>query len=444
MNLRTVISQTAPLVVALKAGVGVGRSAASLWNLRACLRQVKPIICVRAIALLLHWAGPFGFGCAPAGAEEPVIGTVVAWGSNTLGQTNVPPDLTNVVAIAAGSVHSVALKSDGTVRAWGGGHRGETNVPSGLSNVVAVAAAGFYGNNYGYCLALKDDGTVTGWGAVTLPPGLSNMVAVAAGAYWWMMLGSDGTVTANYPFLINGLLPLGSEPLSNVVAVASGGRHLLALTRSGTIVGWGANNYGQATGVPSGNLVYTNGVVTLNGSVVSNVVAIAAGSMHSVALKNDGTVVVWGNGTKGQTNGPAGLSEVVTIALGGNESADQILAVGTDGKLTAWGGSNAQTNIPAGLTSILTAAVGSAHSLALIGPRPLSPDIRLAAPIWGTDGFSFSLPTQCGRVYSVEFMNGLRDADWTPSRLVAGNGHMRTVTDSVAASMSRLYRVRQW
>jgi hypothetical protein len=36
-------------------------------------------------------------------------GTVVAWGYNTSGQTNVPVWLTNVVAVAGGDSHSLAL-----------------------------------------------------------------------------------------------------------------------------------------------------------------------------------------------------------------------------------------------------------------------------------------------------------------------------------------------
>ncbi len=46
---------------------------------------------------------------------------VVAWGSNQFGQTNVPPELTNAVAIAAGPANSLALRRDGTVLAWGAG-----------------------------------------------------------------------------------------------------------------------------------------------------------------------------------------------------------------------------------------------------------------------------------------------------------------------------------
>jgi len=40
-------------------------------------------------------------------------------GDNTWNQTNVPAGLSNVVAIAAGGYHSLALKQNGTVAVWG-------------------------------------------------------------------------------------------------------------------------------------------------------------------------------------------------------------------------------------------------------------------------------------------------------------------------------------
>ena len=64
---------------------------------------------------------------------------IVAWGNNQYGQTRVPPDLTNVVKLAADGSHSLALRADGTVAAWGDNSYGQTNVPAGLSNVVAIA-----------------------------------------------------------------------------------------------------------------------------------------------------------------------------------------------------------------------------------------------------------------------------------------------------------------
>jgi len=52
----------------------------------------------------------------------PVIqspGQVIVWGDNTYGQTNVPASATNVIALAAGDGHCLALRADGTVEAWG-------------------------------------------------------------------------------------------------------------------------------------------------------------------------------------------------------------------------------------------------------------------------------------------------------------------------------------
>ena len=47
------------------------------------------------------------------------VQTVAAWGNNDSGQTTVPAGLSNVVAIAAGYYHSLALTSNGSVVAWG-------------------------------------------------------------------------------------------------------------------------------------------------------------------------------------------------------------------------------------------------------------------------------------------------------------------------------------
>ena len=85
---------------------------------------------------------------------------VVVWGDDSEGQTDIPPGLTNVVAIAAGAVadHSLVLKADGAVAAWGSDVQGESLVPSGLNNVIEVAAGAYHN------LVLKGDGTVTAWG----------------------------------------------------------------------------------------------------------------------------------------------------------------------------------------------------------------------------------------------------------------------------------------
>jgi len=102
----------------------------------------------------------------------------------------VPEGLNRVVAIAAGSYHSLALKSDGTVVAWGWNVFGQSTVPGGLSNVVAIAAGGEHS------LALKSDGTVAAWGSnatgeSTVPAGLNGVVAIAAGGYRYDTMPGD-------------------------------------------------------------------------------------------------------------------------------------------------------------------------------------------------------------------------------------------------------------
>ena len=67
--------------------------------------------------------------------------------------------------------------------------------------------------------------------------------------------------------------------------IAAGSLHSMALKKDGTVRVWGSNNFGQRDDIPAG---------------LNNVVAIAAGAFHSMALQNDGTVVVWGENSDGQ------------------------------------------------------------------------------------------------------------------------------------------------
>jgi len=60
-------------------------------------------------------------------------------GDNTYGQTNVSPGLTNVWPLQAGTVQLSALKADGTVVGVGNNST-STNVPADLTNVVAIAS----------------------------------------------------------------------------------------------------------------------------------------------------------------------------------------------------------------------------------------------------------------------------------------------------------------
>jgi len=285
-----------------------------------------------------------GFGGIVTGFDQILDeARIVAWGADYVKQIEVPPGLSNVVAIAGAYDHSLALKNNGTVVAWGDNTFSQTNVPPGLNNVLAVA-----GGQYS-SMALRNNGRVTAWGGnilsvTNVPAGLNNVVMIAGGTYASLALKNNGAVVswgANFFNLTN--LPAG---LNNVVEVAGGSYHSLAIRNDGTVVAWGDNSAGQTNVPPS----------------ATNVVAIAGGNYHSLALRSDGTVVAWGDNGSGQTNVPPGLSNVVAVAAGGFHS----MVLKSDGTVVSWGDNTAgQSDIPAGLSNVVAISSGYFHSLAL-------------------------------------------------------------------------------
>ncbi len=275
---------------------------------------------------------------------------LAVWGDNSVGQTNVPPGLGDLVAVAGGTSHSIVLQTDGRVVAWGSGLA--TNVPAGLTSVVAVAAGGTHS------VVARADGSVVAWGAgpaTNVPVSVSNVVAVAAGENHSVALLGDGSVRAWGTNANNETtVPSG---LGNVIAIAAGGSNSLALRLDGTIAAWGS---GLATNVPAG---------------LSGIIAVATGGGHALAVRTNGTVAAWGDNSFGQTNIPAGLSNIVAIAAGSGHS----LAVRADGSWVGWGkGSNGQTNAVAGLTNVAAIAAGGNHSLAI--PGGISPFLTRTIP----------------------------------------------------------------
>lgn len=94
-----------------------------------------------------------------------LVGLVVPFGSHSVHAAQTETESQS--PIAAGILHSLALKSDGTVVGWGNGSGG--TIPPGLESVVSIAAGD-------HSLALKSDGTVVAWGATPLAKRTYQMV----------------------------------------------------------------------------------------------------------------------------------------------------------------------------------------------------------------------------------------------------------------------------
>jgi alpha-tubulin suppressor-like RCC1 family protein len=282
-------------------------------------------------------------------------GTVITWTDDSLRSTG----LTGITAISVGSEFDLALKDDGSIIAWGGDNKyGQLFTPGKLSDVKSISS-GFWHN-----IILRNDGTITTWGEGlgTLcclyghePEGIRNVTGVLAEGFQNIILENNNTIYGwgevefgpypvkqiPHPYLTlfgggNALFALKngnlvvlsynatnyniSQRLDNVTDVSSVfGQHTVALKNDGTVSVWGGDNWFKENEVP-GNL--------------SGVVAVSTGLHHDLALKNDGTVVGWGE----QTHFPKGLSDVTAIAAGTSQS----LALKKDGTVVAWG----QTVIP--------------------------------------------------------------------------------------------------
>ena len=236
------------------------------------------------------------------------VGNVVAWGKNTSGQCNVPPQLGAVQQVAAGASHCVALKLDGTVAAWGANNFGQCNVPAPLVNVGMVEA----GN--AQTIALRLDGTVACWGN-----NLQGQLNVPTG-------------------------------LVDVVQVDSGANNMIARRAAGTAVAWGDNTFGQCS-VPAG---------------LGEVVWVSSGGSHSVAVQANGSVRCWGNNGSGQCSPPVGLPAIAKVSAGGYHT----VALTKTGGVVAWGGSGSvnfgQGSSPGITERAVSIAAGGLNSVAVV------------------------------------------------------------------------------
>jgi hypothetical protein len=361
-------------------------------------------------------------------SAEAYVGIVplILSGDDSFGQVDVSLNATNVVGIAAGAWHSVALRANGTVLAWGDNFDGQCDVPASLTDAIGVAAGGYHN------LALTLNGRVVGWGAnssgqAAPPAGLSNAIAIAAGTWHSLALRGDGTVAA---WGDNSLGQITIPPnLTNIIAVAAGGSHSLALRANGTVVAWGDNM--NAQGDFSGQSVVPWGL--------NNVVAIGAGDYHSLAVKADGSVLAWGDNSQAQAQVPAELGKVVAVAGGGAHT----VALKSDTTVAAWGEDwNGQCKLPSNATNVIAVAAGNSHTLLLLGTAASAPQI-LRAYRTGTE-FRVLVPTFAGKTYALEYKDTLALANWTSLPAIHGNGAIQVLVDPAASGPHRLYRVRQW
>jgi len=327
-----------------------------------------------------------------------------AWGDNYfytyLGDPSLTDDWSNVpravrmeefgtrqiVQIAAGVNHSMALTDDGTLFAWGygglgqfgNGHRGSAVAP--VESFPAGARSGRTISrlcedlNERTIHVLTTDGKLLGWGT-------DHQGQVGHGSHAWrsepadlmpemyeeptrLDASSKGPVlefTSSYPQCLfpssMRVYPYFPSPSPTTrltgqeasTQVAAGTDHLLFLSSGNSLKSFGSNAYGQYG--DGTNEVYQNSVPVLTSGVLAgkSISQVYVGAHFSLVLTTNGGLYSWGRNNRGQLgNGTAPNSNEpvavdVSAVLAGKQSIalaagdDHVLCVTSDGGLYAWG-----------------------------------------------------------------------------------------------------------
>ena len=167
---------------------------------------------------------------------------------------------------------------------------------------------------------------------------------------------------------------------------------------------------------------------------MSNVVGISGSDYPLVALKADRKVAA-----SAVTAPPASLSNVVAVAAGRYHA----LALRSDGTVTNWAFGSPVT--PVGLSNVVFIGSGPNHCLAILGNGPAPAAIPYANLKWRSNVFTLFLPaTEYGRLYWLESKDSLTASAWKTLPLTPAYASSLTVTDSVATVPQRFYRIRKW
>ena len=315
-------------------------------------------------------------------------GTVWGWGDNDLHQLGdltqpssfapvqihgLPP---GIVQVAAGTTHGAAVAADGSVWTWGSNDHGDLGYPTpggnsnptphqvpGLSGVKQVAA----GDNF--TVALLSSGEVWTWGAN------------GAG-----QLG-DGTRTDR-------TTPARNLTGYGITQVSAGADFALA-RRPGSVWAWGANYAGQ---LGNGSTAADSATPVIVDRRTQNATQIVAGSYHAFVVDPDGSLWAWGSNTRGQLGlgsaGPAirmpqkvpGLAGVTQLTAGTEVS----MALRADGTLLVWGyeyfglrgdgiprdsGSSLPVPTPVPTVSGVTRIAMSSYTVLVLAPAVIMPGL---------------------------------------------------------------------
>jgi alpha-tubulin suppressor-like RCC1 family protein len=236
-------------------------------------------------------------------------GTLWGWGQNSnllglglgnLANQNLPIQIGTAndwLTVSAGTIHSLAVKTNGTLWSWGNGQFGQLGngvFNSATPNVTQVGTATDWlrvsaGNRFS--LAIKNTGTLWSWG--------------------WNFTGQLGNNT-----VVDLNLPAQVGTANDWFLIDAGDQHALAIKTTGTLWAWGNNTFGQL-----GDGTNTTSLLPIQIGTATNWSLISGGTDHSMALDSSNILYTFGNNTNGQlgdgTNTPSNVPIPISFSSSG-------------------------------------------------------------------------------------------------------------------------------
>ncbi len=305
-------------------------------------------------------------------------------------------DKPKVVKLASGNNHTLAVLENGKVMAWGDNKSGQLGIGTsdptspaptlvqGLTDVIDVAGG------MGHSLALKKDGTVWAWGA-NHDGQLGN--------------GTQTKVSADYTTVLedrNSSVPVQVTELDHVTAIAAGWSSSFALKDDGTVWAWGSNSWG-ALGI--GDNTRTGQTTPKQVVGLTDVSSIYSGWNHVHAIKKDGTSWSWGyNSSAAAGDGTRTIVDETTrlpiedhekrtpVEIAGNHRFVTIspnhnggcYAVEADGTLWYWGTVSSQAGLRYEKVPTLVSTIGDVQAVYPTADRAYV--LKKDGTVWAEEG----------------------------------------------------------
>ncbi len=248
--------------------------------------------------------------------------------------------------------------------------------------------------------------------------------AVPSGRAFGFGYNSDGQLgngTTNDTKAPDRVINANDDPIANAKVVKAGCYHGLALNKSGTVLAWGENEYGQLGDGTTDDRAHAAPVPGL-----TDVKAISAGCYHSLAIKENGSVWAWGynyygelgNGKDDADYTPGDPQELEPVKVDGLSNVKNVsagyyysMAVKQSGTAWTWGyggygqignGDLDDSKVPERVQSLTNVRTVSAHAYS-----EHSLALREDGTVWAWGENEYG---QLG--------NGKDEADYTPADAV--------------------------